>query len=72
MQIFRCNKLVKATIKSHSLRWLKCVDENTDSQPKEFWKYMAFVRKTNSSYIQLAVGGNDLVEPSEVANILKK
>lgn len=64
MQIVCCHKLIKATIKSHSLRWLKCDEEDSESQPKEFWK-------TNSSSIQLAVVGNDLVGPCEVANKLR-
>jgi hypothetical protein len=34
-------KLVKVTIKSDRLRWLKYIDENLKSKPKHFWKYVA-------------------------------
>jgi hypothetical protein len=36
-----CRKLVKATIKSERIRWLKSIDDNLKSQPKQFWKYVA-------------------------------
>jgi hypothetical protein len=31
-------KLVKTTIKSDKLRWLKSIDNNLKSQPQHFWK----------------------------------
>jgi hypothetical protein len=33
-------KLVKATIKSDRLRWLRSTDDNLKSQSKQFWKYV--------------------------------
>jgi hypothetical protein len=65
-------KLVKVTIKSDRLRWLKSVDENLKSQPKQFWKYVASFRKRNSNSIQLEVDGNHLFKPHEVADEFSK
>lgn len=68
---FYC-KLVKATIKSERLGWLKTTDENLKLQPKQFWKYMTSFRKINSTSIQLEVDGTHLVEPCEVADVFTK
>ncbi|PNF20051.1 hypothetical protein B7P43_G05268 [Cryptotermes secundus] len=65
-------KLVKTTIKSDRLRWLKSVDENLKSQPKQFWKYVASFRKRNSNSIQLEVDGKHLIEPNDVADEFSK
>ncbi|PNF20040.1 hypothetical protein B7P43_G05817 [Cryptotermes secundus] len=65
-------KLVKSTIKSDRLRWLKSVDENLKSQPKQFWKYVASFRKRNSNSIQLEVDGKHLIEPHDIADEFSK
>jgi hypothetical protein len=65
-------KLVKATIKSDRLRWLKSTDDNLKSQPKQFCKYMASYRKINSTSIQLEVDGTHLAEPYNVADAFAK
>jgi hypothetical protein len=65
-------KLVKATIKSARLRWLKSIDDNVKSQPKQFWKYVAHYRKRNSTSIQLEVDGTHLAEPYKVADAFAK
>jgi hypothetical protein len=61
-------KRVKATMKTDRLRWLESIDANLKSQPKQFWKYLAFFRKKSSTSIQLVVDGTRLVDPCEVAD----
>jgi hypothetical protein len=60
-------KLVKATIKTDKLRWLKSIDENLKSQLKQFWKYVTSFRKRNSTYIQPEIDGKHVAEPDEAA-----
>jgi hypothetical protein len=57
--------LVKATIKTDRFRWLKGVDENLKSQPKQFWKYVANFRERNSNSIQLEVDGKHLIQSND-------
>jgi hypothetical protein len=38
-------KLVKNTIKSDRLRWLKSIYNNLKSQPQHFWKYISHFGK---------------------------
>jgi hypothetical protein len=57
---------------SDILRWLKSSDENLKPQPKQFWKYVASSRKTNSTSMQLEVDGKHLIEPSDVADNFSK
>jgi hypothetical protein len=57
-------KLVKNTIKSGRLMWLKSIDNNLKLQPQHFWKYVSNFRKHRSSSIQLNVDGTHLVKPS--------
>jgi hypothetical protein len=65
-------KLVKATIKSDILRWLKSIDENLNSQPRQFWKYLTSFRKRNSTSIQLVVDGKYLIKLCKVAHKFSK
>jgi hypothetical protein len=46
---------------------MKSVDENLKSQLKQFWKYVASFRKTNSPSIQLEVDSKHLIETCDVA-----
>jgi hypothetical protein len=54
------------------IRWLKSIDDNLKSQPKQFWKYVASFRRRNSTPIQLEVGGAHLAEPYKVADAFAK
>jgi hypothetical protein len=63
---------VKATIQSDRLRWLKSIDDNLKSQPKQFWKYVASYRKINFISIQLEVDGTHLAEPYKVSDAFTK
>jgi hypothetical protein len=65
-------KLVKNTIKSDRLRWLKSIDNNLKSRPQHFWKYVSNFRKHRSGSIQLNVDGTHLVEPIRVADAFAK
>jgi hypothetical protein len=47
-------------------RYLKCIDENLKSQPKQFWKYVTLFRKINSN--QLEADGKPLIEPYSFAD----
>jgi hypothetical protein len=42
-------KLVKNTIKSNRLTWLKSVDNNLKSRPQNFWKYVSNFNNTSGS-----------------------
>jgi hypothetical protein len=64
-KLFFYRKLIKANIKYDKLRWLKSMDENLNSQPKQFWKYVASFRKRNSNTIQLEVDDNHADEFSK-------
>jgi hypothetical protein len=64
-------KLVKSTIKSDRLSWLKSQD-NLKSLPQHFWKYVSNFRKHRSGPIQLNDGGTYLVEPIAVADAFAK
>jgi hypothetical protein len=46
-----CRKLVKVIVNSDILRCLKYkyIDDNLKSQPKQFWEYMALIRKKINS-----------------------
>jgi hypothetical protein len=44
------SKLMKATVKSNSLEWLKCIDKNLKSHPKHFWKYVSQCRKKDADF----------------------
>jgi hypothetical protein len=54
------------------LRWLQSINDNLRMQPKQFWKYVAFRWKRNSTSIQLEVDRTLLVEHSEVADAFAK
>jgi hypothetical protein len=47
------HELVKTTIKPDRRRWLNSIDDNLNSQPKQFRKCMAPFRKINSAFLQL-------------------
>jgi hypothetical protein len=55
-------KLVKGTIKSDRLRWLKSIAKNLKLQPQHFWKYIPNLRKHRSGSIQLNFDGAHLAE----------
>jgi hypothetical protein len=44
-------KLVKATIMSDRLCWLKSVDDNLKTQPIEFWKYVSKLKRKSDGQI---------------------
>jgi hypothetical protein len=50
-------KLVKTTIKTEGFGWLKSVDENLKSHPKQFWKYVSQFRKKNTDLIEIEIDG---------------
>jgi hypothetical protein len=60
-------RLVKATIKSDKLQWLKSIDNNLKTNPVNLWKYDSLFRKSDNNSIDLEVNGNHLSQPREVA-----
>jgi hypothetical protein len=48
-------KLVKPTIKTDKLRWLKSIDDSLKTKPKDFWKYVSKLKKINH-VTQLKIG----------------
>ena len=65
-------KLVKSTIKSDRSRWLKSIDENLKSNPRQFWKYVSQYRARNSDLTHLDVDGVLLQNPSEMVAAFSK
>jgi hypothetical protein len=63
---------VKATVKSDRLGWLKSIDDNLKSEPKQFFKYVASYRKRNSASIQPDVDSTHLAEPYKVSDAFSK
>jgi hypothetical protein len=51
---------------------LKSVDNNLNSQPHHFWKYISNFRKQRSDSVQLNVDGTHLVQPNAVADAFAK
>jgi hypothetical protein len=51
---------------------LKSVNEHLKSQPKQFWKYVASLRKRNSNSIQLDFDGKHLIKPNDVTDEFSK
>jgi hypothetical protein len=70
---FHC-KLIKTTIKTDRFRWLKSVDENLKSHPKQFWKYVSQFRKRNTCLIYTYFEINDIPKskPHDIAEALSK
>jgi hypothetical protein len=60
-------KLVKSTIKSDRLRWLKSIDNDLKAHPRHFWKYVSNFRKHRPGSFQLNVAGTHVVDPTAVA-----
>jgi hypothetical protein len=65
---FFYRKVVKATVKSDRLEWLKFINENLKSHPKHFWKYVSKFRNVAADLIQLEANGTSLNTPYEIAD----
>jgi hypothetical protein len=52
--VFYYRKLVKMTSKTDRLLWLKSIDDNVKTKPKEFWKYV-FEFKKNDHITELRI-----------------
>jgi hypothetical protein len=59
-------------MKSDRHRRLKSIEYNLKSQPEQFFKYVASVRKIISSSIQFDTDRTHLAQPCEVADELAK
>jgi hypothetical protein len=66
-KISSCRRLVKATIRSDKLQWLKSIDDNLKTNPVHFWKYVSLFRKSDNNSIDLEVDGKNLSQPRDVA-----
>jgi capsular polysaccharide biosynthesis protein len=71
-QFSKYRKLVKTTIKSDRLVWLKLIDDDLKRQPTKFSKYVSIFRKSNSTFIQLHVDGTCIDDPDDVAEDFAK
>jgi hypothetical protein len=56
-------KLVKITIKTDRLRWLKSVCDNLKTKPKNFWKYVSKFKKNDHVVTHLQIGENIITQP---------
>jgi hypothetical protein len=59
-------KLVKVTIKSDRQRWLKSVDDNLISQPKQIWKYVSNFRRKDNNFTQIKVDDHFVTDPKNI------
>jgi hypothetical protein len=71
-QFSKYHKLVKTTIKSDRLAWLKSIDDNLKRQPAKFWKFVSTFQKSNSTLIQLHGDGTCTNDPGDVAEAFVK
>jgi hypothetical protein len=62
---------VKATVKTGRFPWLKSVDKNLKSHPKQFWKYVSQFKKKSTDLIRLDVDGV-LNKPRDIAEAFSK
>jgi hypothetical protein len=46
-------KLVKITIKTERLRWLKYIDDKLKTKPEDFWKYVSKFQKNDHVVTEL-------------------
>jgi hypothetical protein len=65
-------KMVKSTIKSDMLVWLKSIDNNLKHQPKQFWNYVSKLRKDSDSPAQYQVDGAHVTTQGEIASAFCK
>jgi hypothetical protein len=54
---------VEITIKSYRLYWLKSVDDNLKTKPKDLWKYISEFRTNDHVVTQLKIGENLIIQP---------
>jgi hypothetical protein len=64
--------MVKSTIKSDMLVWLKSIDNNLKHQPKQFWNYVSKLRKDSDSPAQYQVDGAHVTTEGEIASAFCK
>jgi hypothetical protein len=68
-----CRKFVKRAIETGSFRWLKYAKKKTlKSHPKQFWKYVPRLRKTNADVMHLEVTGILITTPRDIAEEFSK
>jgi hypothetical protein len=60
-------RLVKATIRSDKLQWLKGIGNNLKTNPVHFWKYVSSFKKSDNNSINFEVDGNHPSQPCDVA-----
>jgi hypothetical protein len=52
--------------------WFKSVDDNLKSQPKQFWKYVSEIWKTNTGLIYLQISDILINKPCNIAEAFSK
>jgi hypothetical protein len=55
--------LVKTTIKTNRLRWLKSVDDSLETKPEGFWKHVSEFKKNDHVFTLLKIGENVITQP---------
>jgi hypothetical protein len=71
-QFSHYGKLVKITIKSGRLNWYNSIDDDVKTQPSKFRRYVSSFTKQSSYTIHLDINGNNVVEPTEIAEAFAK
>jgi hypothetical protein len=49
------HKLVKTAIKTDRLLWLKSVEDNLKTKPRDLWKYVSEIKKNGQVFTQLKI-----------------
>jgi hypothetical protein len=61
-------KLVKVSLKTDRLRWLKSVDNTLRTQPKQFWKYLSKFKNNYHTVTQIKSGDSFITESQLIAD----
>jgi hypothetical protein len=61
------HKVVKTTIKTDRLVWLKTIDNNLRTQQKHFWKCISKFKRDDQSVTEIEIGNKIITEPQFIA-----
>lgn len=62
------HKLIKTTIKSERLCWLKSLDDSIKTQPSDFWKYVTNFKSRDNNFINLNIDGQIVTDSNNIAH----
>jgi hypothetical protein len=62
-------KLVKTTIKTDKLHWLKSSDDNLKTKHTNFWKYVSKFKNSEHVVTQHKIGENKITQPQCIVEV---